>query len=417
MSRRMGSGVAALLLVVTGVVGVASATVKKGPPPGSMAAAMAKAPSSAAPASSALSAPSAAAPVQMPESVGGCVESFPEGVKHPTLVDQFPARGKSGYEAVLSVVVEHGKGESVLPRGLELQSESDAAKQLRAAGFTIPDQTGTGAARLTTAPPDPAHPDVVKTTLEFPLLALPPKPGRHTLVLPPMPVALARASGEIETACTRPHVIVIEDPTSSTPDALPKPNPPPRPQREEWTAMRKGLTYGAIGLVAGLALAYLVYRWRTRPRAAIPPPPPRPPWEVALERLDEVRHAGLLEVARFQEYFDRVNDAVREYLGARYGFDGLESTTDEILSALKRASVDSIALPFVLGFCEECDLVKFANVTPSLDSCQRVLDAAERIVRTTMPRAQPGRAAFRGDGPIPPAAPARRSRDDEERRP
>ncbi len=146
-------------------------------------------------------------------------------------------------------------------------------------------------------------------------------------------------------------------------------------------------------------LAYLIYKWVTRPRPAVPPPPPRPPWEIALEKLDEVRHAGLLEVARFQEYFDRVNDAVRAYLGARYGFDGLESTTDEILQALRRASAEDLALPFVLGFCEECDLVKFANMTPSLDSCGRVLDAAERIVRSTMPRQRP---AYTGDGPIPP---------------
>jgi len=168
--------------------------------------------------------------------------------------------------------------------------------------------------------------------------------------------------------------------------------------------MKKGLTYGAIGLAVGLVLAYLFYKWRNRPKPVVPPPPPRPPWELALERLDEVRHAGLLEVARFQEYFDRVNDAVREYLGARYGFDGLESTTDEILTSLKAASLDEIALPFVLGFCEECDLVKFANVTPSLDSCQRVLDAAERIVRSTMPRIRP---TYTGDGP-PPATPTSR---------
>jgi hypothetical protein len=327
----------------------------------------------------------------VPENVGGCVESFPAGVKHPTLTEHFPSRGKSGYEVVLTVVVEHGKGESVLPRGLELQSESDAAKQLKAAGFVIPDQAGGSVARLKTAPPDPAHPDLVKTTLEFPLLALPPKGGRQTLVLPPMPVALARANGEVETACTRPHVVAIEDPTASTPDPKPQPNPPPRPQREEWTALRKGVTYGAIGL---------------RPKPVVPPPPPRPAWEVALERLDEVRHAGLLEVERFQEYFDRVNDAVRVYLGARYGFDGLESTTDEILTSLKRASVEELALPFVLGFCEECDLVKFANVTPSVDSCQRVLEAAERIVRTTMPRA---RVVFSGDRPATPSADGPRS--------
>lgn len=385
------------LLVASGAT---TATAKPAPhgktPPATSA-------SAASSASAAASGAAPSAPSALPESIGGCVESFPEGVKRPTIVDQFPARGKSGYEAVLSVVVEHGKGESVLPRGLELQSESEAARQLKAAGFIIPDQTGPSTARLQTAAPDPAHPDVVKTTLEFPLLVLPPKLGRHTLVLPPFPVALARANGDIETACTRPHVIVVEDPTASTPDPKPEPNPPPRPQREEWTALKKGLTYGAIGVAAGLVLAYLVYKWRSRPKAAVPPPPPRPPWEIALERLDEVRHAGLLEVERFQEYFDRVNDAVRAYLGARYGFDGLESTTDEILQSLKHASIDELALPFVLGFCEECDLVKFANVTPSLDSCKRVLDAAERIVRTTTPR---GRSGYVPQGPLPPSASA-----------
>ena len=64
--------------------------------------------------------------------------------------------------------------------------------------------------------------------------------------------------------------------------------------------------------------------------------PPRPPWEVALERLDETRHAGLLEKQRYTDYFDRTSDAVRSYLGARFGFDVLESTTDEILTALKK---------------------------------------------------------------------------------
>jgi hypothetical protein len=306
-----------------------------------------------------------------------------------------------------------------MPRGLELQSQSESAKALKDAGFTLPDQNGTGAARLKKQTPDAKHPERMVTELELPLLPLPAEPGRHTLTLPPLPVAVSRANGEIATACTHPHSIVIEDPTSSTPNATPKANPPPRPQREEWTSLRRALTYGAIGLAVGALLAYLVRKWQKRPKPEVPPPPPRPPWEVALERLDEVRHAGLLEVKRYQDYFDRVNDAVRAYLGARYGFDGLESTTDEILHALRRGPLGELAMPFVVEFLQECDLVKFANMTPTQTACVRTLDVAERIVRSTMPKGlfpamdefnQPApdaanRADLAGAAPLPPSAP------------
>jgi hypothetical protein len=323
------------------------------------------------------------------DSVTGCVETVPSGGRRPVLHESFPSRGLSGYASTLLVTVDHGKGESVLPRGLELQSASEAAKALKTAGFVIPNQDGGAAATLTPQPAEPAAPDRAKTTLELPLLTLPAEPGRHTLMLPPLPIAVSRASGEIATVCTSPHAIVVEDPTASTPDAKPVPNPPPVPQREEWTALRKGMTYAAIGIVAGAVLAYLLRRWLNRPKPVPPPPPPRPPWEIALEKLDEVRHAGLLETGRFGEYFDRLNDAVRSYLGARYGFDGLESTTDEILSALDQSKLATVAYGDVTSFLRECDLVKFANVLPSQTECSTALDMGERIVRGTMPTMMP----------------------------
>lgn len=258
-----------------------------------------------------------------PESVNGCVESIPSGGQRPILLDTFPERGFSGYAVTLKVTVEHGKGETVLPNGLSLQSSGDAAKLLKEASFVIPDQDGGAAARLTEEG-DIGKIDRARTILELPLVPLPAEPGRHVLILPPVPVAVARANGEIATACTRSHRILVEDPIASVHDAKPKPNPPPRVQKEEWTALRTGLIWTSGGLVAGALLAYLVYLWLNRPKPVPPPPPPRPPWEVALERLDETRHAGLLEVGRFGEYFNRVNDTMRSYLGALYGFDGLE---------------------------------------------------------------------------------------------
>jgi hypothetical protein len=335
-------------------------------------------------------------------SVSGCVENVPNGATKPKITERFPERGFSGYAATLEVTVEHGKGESVLPRGLDLQSAGDAAKGLRSAGFVIPDQDGGAGARLTPLPADPNKPDVARTMLELPLLALPPEPGRHTLLLPPLPVAVARANGELATVCTQPHSITIDDPTASVPDAQPKDNPPPRAQREEWSLLKNAVIWGVLGVVAGAFLAYAIYKWIKRPRPSPPPPPPRPPWEIALEKLDEVRHAGLLETGRFSEYFDRVNDAVRSYLGARYGFDGLESTTDEIMAAMDKVPHFGLALPEIKLFLQECDLVKFANMTPETESCTKALDSGERIVRATMPRER----AFDADAPPPPQSPA-----------
>jgi hypothetical protein len=105
---------------------------------------------------------------------------------------------------------------------------------------------------------------------------------------------------------------------------------------------------------------------------------------VAFEKLDEVRHAGLLATQRFSEYYDRVGDAVREYCGHRYGFDGLECTTDEMLTELRRSALVGVTVEDVSIFLQQCDLVKFARMTPSEDDCQKALGDAELIVRKTM---------------------------------
>lgn len=356
------------------------------------------------------------------ESTYGCVESVPKGAQRPIVVDTFPQRGTSGWAATLSITVRHGKGERVLPSGLDLSSAVEAKKVLKQAGFAVPDQEGGAGAQIWTEPDDDKKPGAT-THLALPLVLLPPNPGRNVMMLPPLPVAVARANGEIATVCTHDHPILVEDPIANTPDAMPRDNPDAIPQREEWTALKKALGWAALGLVAGAILALLVWRRLNRPKPAPPPPPPRPPWEVALEELDEVRHAGLLEVERYGEYFDRTSDALRRYLGARFGFDGLESTTDEILAALKKQAggfirfdaphelgadglprpsfgpQPGIAIERVASFLRECDLVKFANLTPTPEQCARSIATGEAIVRGTMPTSAGGDALL--DEPAP----------------
>lgn len=391
-ARRHRVAALAAAAALLGLRGLAAADTPDASAQAPTAAASAPAPDAQAP----TAAVSAAAPdAQAPVSVHGCVESIARGASRPVVTDELPRRGTSGWAASLTVTIRHGRGEHVLPNGLELQRSSEAEKELRAAGFALPEQDGgTGAARVTVLPEDPNRKEIVVTVLELPLVLLPEKPGRSTLVLPPLPVAVARANGELSTVCTRSHAIVVDDPIASadTADPPPRPNPPPAPQREEWREAKLAAGAAAVGLGLGVVGALLYRSWKRRPRPVPPPPPPRPAWELALERLHDVRHAGLLDAGRPAEFCDRVSDALREYLGASLGFDGLEQTTDEIAAHLGRGGLAENERARVLGILRECDLVKFAKFAPERAACEAMLDSAERHVRVTMPRK-------RGDGP------------------
>lgn len=344
----------------------------------------------------------AGAPIRV---TGTCVERIPEGKERPPIEESFPTKGLTGYAIPLEVVVEHGKGETVLPNGFRVQLDSDAAKALGSAGFALPDPDG-GAGPSISQTPDGER---IKSTVKISVVALPPKPGRSELVLPPLPIAIARASGEVLTLCTAPHEITVEDPISNTPDPLPRDNPEPRPQRELWNTAKQVAIASLIALVVGALVAWLIGRWRRRPKAVPPPPPPRPPWEVALEELYDLKHAELVKSERFVEHYDRVSHIVRRYCGERYGFDGLESTTREMLGILRRVIPPIPVLESIEKFLREADLVKFAKLTPNAEECEHVLSSAEDIVRRSIPfrppEPPPGVVEEKTGDPSPPPAP------------
>src|SRR5690554_1446352 len=207
---------------------------------------------------------------------------------------------------------------------------------------------------------------------------------------------MARASGEVFVLCTSEHTITVEDPLTNHPDAPPEPNPEPRRQLEVWATAKEAFLIGAAALVLGALLAWLFTWWRRRPRAAPPPPPPRVPWEVAEEALHDLERAGLVAAGRFDEHFERVADVIREYLGRRYGFDGLECTSRETLRVLRAITPPVAYLPQIKSFLQQADLVKFARLTPSAEECTDFLERARAIVQRTIPSFKP--ATHSADG-------------------
>ncbi len=314
-----------------------------------------------------------------------CHELVPEGRARPKVTERFPEKVFSGYAATLEVTIEHEAAETVMPGGNQVQLASKEATALEQQGFILPNPKGPVTMQIernaTASPPN--------TRVRIPLLVLAKEPENKTMTLPSLPVSVARANGEVFTLCTSPHEITVQDPTSSTPSPMPKANPAPQRQLEEWTALKQGLEVAAIALITGAILAALFLFWRRRPKRLAPPPPPRPPWEVAFEELRELRRGELVTQQRYAEHYDKASDSVRKYLGARFGFDGLESTTKELVTGLRDAHVDIGTMNAVELFLRDADLVKFANRKPTEAECWLVLDHAESFVQTTLPGPEP----------------------------
>jgi len=346
-------------------------------------------------------APSASAAPSPPSGSDTCREHVPEGKARPKLTESAPSKGQSGHALTLALTLEHGKGETVLPGGLQTQSDDPNVRALERAGLYLPDPDGGAGPVLVRTEAG----ERVTTKLEISFVPLPQKPGRNTLVIPALPISIARASGDVLVLCTSPHEVTVEDPIANTSNPAPRTNPAPRPQREEWLALKNALLVGAIALVLGAIVAWLVGKWLRRPRPVPPPPPPRPPWEVALEELFDVRHAGLIAEGRLAEHFDRVSDTLRKYLGARYGFDGLESTTREALGVLRNMTPTVNPLDAIETFLRQADLVKFAKTVPTADDGELALVRAEHIVRETLPTSQTLAAELAAVGGAPSAEP------------
>lgn len=337
-------------------------------------------PTTSAPAANATA---TAAPIVAPPSTTAwatCKENLPEGKARPNVEEKFPAQSLAGHAAVLEVTLTHGKGERVLADAFELQRDSDGAKALRQSGFEFPSTSGPGAPQVVRTERESDAVTVVKLAV----VPLPKESGAHPVTLPPLPIAIARASSEVMTLCTSPHDVTVTDPLANVPNAEPKRHPGGERQRELWVAMRN-VTYGALlGLLLAGVIALLVRWFRRRPKVLPPPPPPRPAWEIALAALTDIRHSDLLTRGQFTSHLERVNHVLRQYLGGRYGFDGLESTTEEVLTALEASPLPKELFTQTRQMLHDSDLVKFAKLVPTEAQCKTALDDVESLVRKTM---------------------------------
>jgi hypothetical protein len=136
-------------------------------------------------------------------------------------------------------------------------------------------------------------------------------------------------------------------------------------------------------LLAGAAILALlgvgVWRWlrrRPRPRALLP-------FEVALQRLEDIR--PLMQPQSVREFSTAVSDIVRSYIELRFAVTATHRTTEEFLHDLLESSQASLVRHRALlsEFLQQCDLVKFAGISLTPQNMESLHHSARAFVLET----------------------------------
>jgi hypothetical protein len=115
-----------------------------------------------------------------------------------------------------------------------------------------------------------------------------------------------------------------------------------------------------------------------------PDEPLLPPHEIALDALARLEASAMLERGAIKEFHIGVSDILRRYVEARYRVAALEMTTGEVLDGLDRVGVGADFRDGLRRFLDQCDMVKFAKVRPSVDASGEVLALGRRLVEASV---------------------------------
>ena len=140
-------------------------------------------------------------------------------------------------------------------------------------------------------------------------------------------------------------------------------------------------------LIVLLAVAAFIFAMRRyREQGSLLPRKPQPsPYEVAVERLRELKGRKLWEQGMEKEYYTDLTDILRTYLYGRFGINALEMTSREIMQSLKENKEISGHRPVMRQILDMADFVKFAKVRPLPGDCVKSYEYALQFVQDTKP--------------------------------
>lgn len=147
-----------------------------------------------------------------------------------------------------------------------------------------------------------------------------------------------------------------------------------------------GLWILAIIVVLGIAAYVIYFVTKKKTPFAFAQPKPVPPYEKALQELNQLRSEKLCEQGRERDFYTRLTDILRIYLQGRFGINAMEMTSTQIRNTLQSNEETRLSKRHMEQVLEIADFVKFAKVRPLPDDNVRAFNSAMQFIEDTKPQ-------------------------------
>lgn len=214
--------------------------------------------------------------------------------------------------------------------------------------------------------------------------------------IPSFPLTYVDAEGAVHTVQIPARTFTVESLLANEDDPQRRDEDPPI-SREYPDTLAETIAWSVLATLLVALVAWLVVRRLRARNRSVPAPPPIPPHELAFEALEELERGELLAQGQVQRYYVELTEIAKGYLEGRFGVDALDRTTDEIRRALLKDGqrLAPLSPDAVVEFLQQCDLVKFARLAPADDESREALETVREMVQRSVPEptTAPSRAA------------------------
>jgi hypothetical protein len=140
----------------------------------------------------------------------------------------------------------------------------------------------------------------------------------------------------------------------------------------------------AGGIVLIVVLIYISRKY-LRKEEEVPVVPPRPPWEIAYEKLDNLKNEKHVEFGRLGKYYFELSLIIREYIEGRLGFPAAEYTTFELENTPNLKEIEEFLYKRLFDLFYRADLAKFARFSPTNENAESDMGFAYDFISKTIP--------------------------------